>query len=332
MSDQNEGRMQRIKQDDSAGESWWRRLPSFLLLVVQDFGADNGPQWAAAISYYVLLSLFPLLLAIASIASFFADPEATVDVATDLLGEFLPMGEEEIEDIVQGAFEARGTVGLFSIASLLWTGTRAFSALTMAMNIVFDVDEPYSFIKRTLIDLIMLLTLGLLFALFLVSGPVFTLAFRALEILPADPGILIQIAIWLVPGVILFIALLLAYRFVPRREVSWRAAWPGTLAATLVILAARPIFGYYVEQFGQYHEIYGPIAVIIILIFWAWIVATIIILGGEIVSHTQMMFIEGMSAQEIQQRHLARSPTRNKNARAKEEDDGKEREQDRADS
>lgn len=105
------------------------------------------------------------------------------------------------------------------------------------------------------------------------------------------------------------IALFFLYLFVPRRRVNWRAVVPGAILAGLLILAARPLFLTYVQRFADYNLIYGSLAIVIILVLWAWLVAVLILWGGEVVSHIQTMLLEGKSAAEVEQRHLRRSPS-----------------------
>lgn len=288
---------------------WWRRAGQMFLQAIKDFFHDSGPQWAAAISYYSLLSVFPLLLAAASVAAFFVEPAWAVDRLTGLLGRFLPAGQSEIESIVQSAIEARGTVGLLSLGALLWSGSRVFGALTKALNIAYDVDETYGFFKRTLVEFAMLLTVGLLFVVALSIRPVLTLLAGFTDgFIPGSQSLVTRAAVQLLPVLLLGVALFLLYRFVPRVRVDWRAALFGAVLAAALIVIARPIFITYVRQFASYNLIYGSMAIVAILVLWAWIVAVIIIFGGEVVSHTQAMLIEKQPGQQVEAAHLARSP------------------------
>jgi membrane protein len=289
-------------------KSWWKRVGIMLVQVGKDFAQDSAPQWAAAIAYYALLSVFPLLLAAASIASYFVEPEWAVSQLTAVMGDFVPQGEEEVEDIVQGAMEARGTVGLLSIATLLWSGSRVFSAVTVALNIIYDVDESYGFIKRTAIDFVMLLTIGILFILGLGSRYLLNLFLGSAGFLPEENNLLFNLGLQVIPAILLFIGLFLTYLYVPRRRVDWKAALIGAIVAVALFTIARPVFFRYVEQFGEFHVIYGSVAVIIILVIWAWLMGMILLLGGELVSHIQQMLIEGHSAKEVDRRHKQRSP------------------------
>jgi membrane protein len=289
-------------------KAWWKRVVNMLIQVGKDFAQDSAPQWAAAIAYYTLLSIFPLLLAAASIASYFVDPEWAISQLTGALGDFVPQGEEQIEDIVQGAMDARGTVGVLSIGMLLWSGSRVFSTVTVSLNIIYDVDETYSFIKRTALDILMLLTIGVLFILGIASRYFLNLFFGSGGLLPDNDNLLYNLGLQVIPVVLLLVAFFLTYLYVPRRRVNWKAAAIGSVVATTLFVIMRPIFFQYVQQFGEFSIIYGSIAVIIILVIWAWIGGMILLFGGELVSHIQQMLIEGISRDEINRRHKRRSP------------------------
>lgn len=286
-----------------------KQLGKVLVQAVKDFFHDSGPQWAAAVAYYSLLSTFPLLLAIASIAAFFVDPQWAVEQATNLLNRFLPTGGNRIENTIKEAIEARGSVSLLSIGTLLWTGSRVFGVVTKALNIAYDTDESYGFLKRTLVELLMLLTIGVLFVIALSSRFLINLLSERLEFLPTGQNLLFQITLEAVPALLLLIAFFLLFRFVPHCWVDWRAALSGAGLAALLVLVARPVFLTYVEQFASYNLIYGSLAIVIILVIWAWIVAMIIIFGGEFVSHIQAIMLEGQPAEEVERRHKRRSPT-----------------------
>jgi membrane protein len=307
-------KQQEVKQSQNKktpnlfSKAWWKRLGYLLVQVAKNFTQDSAPQWAAAIAYYTLLSIFPLLLAAASIASYFVDPEWAITQLTEAVGDFVPQGEEQIENIVQQAMDARGTVGVLSIATLLWSGSRVFSSVTVSLNIIYDVDESYGFFKRTAIDILMLLTIGVLFILGLASRYFLNLFLGSGGLLPDNGNLLYNLGFQIVPVGLLLVAFFLTYLYVPRRRVEWKAAAVGAVVATTLFVIVRPIFFEYVQRFGEFSIIYGSIAIIIILVIWAWIGGMILLFGGELVSHIQQMFIEGLSRHEVSRRHKRRSP------------------------
>ncbi len=285
-----------------------RRLGAVVLQSVKDLLVDSGPQWAAAVAFYGLLAVFPLLLAGASVAAFVADPQWVVERATSLPGEFAPGGEGRIEEIVQQAIAGRGPAGIFSLGALLWTGTRVFGSLTQALNVVYEAREGYGFVKRLLIELVMLLTLGVVLLFALVSGLLVDLLWRITDLLPAGQAFVVTVSRSVVRALALLVAFFLILHFVPRRRIELRATAFGAGVATLLFLAARPLFLFYVERFGNYNWIYGPLALAILLLLWIWLAALIVLFGGELAAHTQTMLIEGQPAEEVGRRHAERSP------------------------
>lgn len=289
-------------------KAWWRKVALVLSAAGKDFFTDNGPQWAASIAYYSLLSIFPLLLAAASIASYFINPETAIEQATELLGNLLPGGAGEIERIVRNAISSRASASILSTLALLWSGSRVFGTLTKALNVSYDVGETYGFLRRTMIELILLLTIGFLFMVAVASRTFFDLLWNQIPFLPSNQGFVFFLLRRAIPDILLLVTFFLIYRYVPRRRVSWKAALSGTLIALVLFILARPLFLNYIFNFANFGVIYGSLAVAIIIILWAWIVGVILLLGGEVVSHMQEMMIEGKPREEVAERHLDRSP------------------------
>lgn len=276
---------------------------------IRDMMFDESPQWAAAIAYYALLSAFPLILGIVSIASFFVQSDWAVEQVTAWLGEFVPR-TGEVERIVREAVEARGGAGVFSILFLLWSGSRVFATATIALNIAYDVEERYGFLKRTMIQLIMVIGIGSLLALALLYRPALWVLASVFEIDSADRWIASPLGSSVISGTILLVVFFLTYYYVPRLKVDWRAALVGAIVSTVLFSLGRPLFLTYLRDVASLTLVYGSIAAIIILVLWAWIAAIIFLFGGEIASHIQVMAIEGETPERVEERHRERSPTR----------------------
>ena len=285
-----------------------KQVSLMLYAAGRDFLHDSGPQWAASVAYYALLSVFPLLLAAASVGAYFVDPQRIIQELTRIMGQFLPQGGSQIESIVQGAVDTRGTAGLLSILGFLWTGSRVFGAITRALNIAYDVDDTYGFIKRTVLEVVMLATVGIVFIIGFATPLAISLLQRLVD-LPSK-GLFVSIVYEAVPILMLLMGFFLAYRFVPRYRISWQASTAGAVLSTVLFVIARPLFLYYVQRFARYNLIYGSLTIAVILVVWAWIAAQILILGGEVASHTQAILIEGQSPKDLERRHLERSPVR----------------------
>jgi len=239
------------------------------------------------------------------------DPLWAVERVMAALGAFVPQGEERIAAIVREALAARGGASALSLLTLLWTGSRVFGALAKALNIAYDYDETYGFFTRLLVEVLMLLSAGGVFVLALASGFLVDLRWGALRLVPGGRGPLFQLARWMLPALLLLVAFTLFYRLVPRGRPAWRAAASAAGVATLLFLLARPLFLGYLDRFGEYNLVYGSLAVIIVLVLWAYVVALIALFGGELAAHIQHMIVEGQPPAEVERRHRERAVTRN---------------------
>jgi len=247
------------------------------------FWRDDGPSWAAAIAYYSLLSLIPLLLVLAAIAAFFVDPQWVVAQATHYLGGYLPHGRTPIDDTVRHALAAARSRGWLFALPLLWTGSLVFGALDRAINVALDRPGRAGFLRRLALRLAMLSVLTALFAIAL-TAPLL-LQYIASRWMPAAAGggpWLIEVPLALLPAALLWLALLLAYRFVPREPPPWGRAARGAAVATALFYLARPLFVGYVERLGHYNLVYGSLAGIVVAMLWSWLFSMIVLYGGQI--------------------------------------------------
>lgn len=287
---------------------WWRALGRVMWHAFKDFFHDNGLQWAGAIAYYSLLSVFPLLLAAVSIASTMIDPKWAIRQATEYLSSFIPEGSSAVQDVVNDAVSSGRATSAVSVLVLLWTGSYVFASLTKALNIAYDVDETYGVLRLLWIELLMLLTVGVVFVLALTSPLAIAWLRQTFQSWPEGRETVLGWLIAAVPGVLLVTAFFLMYRFVPRRRIDWKPALFGSMISALLFLGARPLFVYYVRRFAHYNLIYGSMAIVITLMFWAWIAAVILLYGGEVASHAHEILVERRSEKEVEERHLERSP------------------------
>lgn len=244
---------------------------------------DNLPHWAAAISYYSVMSFAPMVFLGISITAFFVDAEWTAERLTTIFSNFLPEGSNWTSDLVDSALNARGQVSLVSAIAFLYTGSRVFAALARGLNVVYDLDDQKNFLREIAVQFIMLFTIGMAFIAALGSGFFFGLIWDAVQILPGDQGNLIRrIVIGGIQIVALFVAYFLIYRFVPRGKRSNDSAMLGAVAATILFVIVRPLFIFYINRFGEQDVVYGPLATLVVLLIWVWIASLIILIGAEI--------------------------------------------------
>lgn len=276
-----------------------------LVQACKDAFADNATQWAAAIAYYTFLSLFPLLLAAVSLSAYFVNPDWAVGKAILLLREFVPEGDAAVQRIIRDAVHApHPYAGIAALMILLILGSRAFGALSRALNIAYEGEETGGLGRRIVIEVAMMGALGTLFVGTFFSDYLLLLLWNAVSLLPGETAVIFTAIGQLLRILLLLTAFFLVYRFVPRKRLNWKSIGLGALFATTSFLAARPLFYNYVQNLAHYNLMYGGIAIAVVLLVWCWVAAFITILGGEIASHFQSMILEKSPAKAVDRKRL----------------------------
>ncbi len=273
--------------------AWARTTGTILNRTTRSIFANNAGEWAAAMAYYSLLSLFPLLLVAGSIAALVVDPRWAVERVTPVLGGMLPQGSDLIERIVEQAIAARGQIGVISSIALVWTASRVFSALTLALNAVCDDDDPQDAPRRLIVSTLLLSGIASVFVLALLAGVFVDQLWDWLRFVPGDRGVLFGIIRHTTRALSLVGAYFLIYRFVPRGTRERRAALIGAITATGLVLLAQPLFVLLLQRSGTYQLIYGPLAAAATLMIWAWVVAFITLIAGQLAYHERALRSRG---------------------------------------
>ena len=256
------------------------RFPAAQLLVrtMRELGHDDAFHMAAAISYYSILSLFPLLLGLIAILGLFLPSQTVQQELFDFFRRNLPGSVHLLEENINGVIRLRGTLGVLSILGLLWTGSSMFGAVTWSVNRAWDIHRDRPFIQRKLRDIAMALGVGILFLLSLGATTVFIIL-KSVDVLGITfavdfasrfLGFLFSIAVFLT-----------IYKFVPNTRTLWRNVWPGALLGAVLFEIAKSLFVLYLNRFANYQSVYGAVAAVIVLLVWIYISAFILILGAE---------------------------------------------------
>jgi len=282
-----------------------RLLGNAFIQALKDSFADNVTQWAAAIAYYSFLSLFPLLLAAVSLSAYFVSPDWAIGKAIVLLREFVPEGDDAVQRIIRDAVhDAHPYAGIASLLLLLVLGSRAFGALSRALNIAYEGEQTDSLARRIIIEIVMMTAVGVLFVCTLFSHYLLLFLSNAVRLLPGETGATFTLIAQLIRVLLMLAAFYLIYRFVPRKRLNWKSIALGTVVATSLLVAARPLFYGYVQNLANYNLMYGGIAIAVVLLVWGWVAAFITILSGEMASHFQTMVLEGAGAKTVDRKRM----------------------------
>ena len=251
---------------------------------VNDFLGKNGPQLAAAISFYALLSLVPLAVAIIFGLSFFLEPSSMEDLA-QRAAQQAPVSERTISDVLTSTLNSRSLAGFAGIIGLLWAGTAVFSAIRKGINATWGITKPRPFLQERLIDISLMLGAAILM---LVS--IFSPAFlkEMLESITRETHVNGDF-LWdrlasLISLTLSFIVFWGIYWFIPNTKVRLREALPGAIAATIVFAVVKSMFVWYVRNYSMYTTVYGSVGSIVALLTWVYISAVILLFGSLITS------------------------------------------------
>jgi membrane protein len=258
-----------------------------------EFREDNITDWAAALTYYGILSVFPALIALVSILGLVGQP-ATEPLLTNL-GEFAPGPAHQIlENALHGLTQSRGGASILFIVGLagaIWSASSYIGAFIRASNLIWDVEEGRPIWKtrplRLVITLVMLILLTASAVAVAVTGPLADKVGKLLGIGGAAVTAW-EIAKW--PALIVVVSLMfsiLYYASPNVRQPGFRWVTPGGILAVVVWIVVSALFGIYVANFGSYNKTYGSLGAIVIFLVWLWLTNVAILFGAELNAETE---------------------------------------------
>jgi membrane protein len=254
---------------------------------VAEFKEDNLTDWAAALTYYGILSIFPALLVLVSILGVIG--ESATQPLIDNLGAVAPGSAQEIfTSAIKNLQQSQGAAGILVIVGLagaVWSASGYVAAFMRASNVIYDVEEGRPIYKTLPVRVILTLVLLVLLAVSAV-GVVATggLAEKIGDLLGVG-GTAIDvwdIAKW--PVLLLLVSFMFAllYWAAPNvKPTGFRWISPGGLLAVLGWVIASAAFAFYVANFGSYNKTYGALGGVIIFLVWLWLSNIMVLLGAE---------------------------------------------------
>jgi YihY family inner membrane protein len=268
---------------DLPGTSWWAAVKRS----VGEFRRDNVTDWAAALTYYSVLSIFPAMLVVVSVVGL-AGTSVSRSLVTNV-GQLAPGAVKEV--LTNGLTELQrshggaGVVAVISLAAAIWSASGYIAAFMRASNAIYDIEEGRPIYKTLPIRIgVTILTLVLLSACAIavvVSGPV---AERVGKLVGAGSEAIRVFGIVKWPIMLLVASFLFAllYWAAPNAKQKFRWVTPGGLLAIVIWLVASAGFAFYVANFSSYNKTYGSLAALIIFLVWVWISNIAILLGAEL--------------------------------------------------
>jgi membrane protein len=252
---------------------------------ITEFMEDNLTDWAAALTYYGVLALFPAILDLMSLIGLIADPKQMTDALTTVIpGDAADKIGPVIDQLASK--QAAGIGFVVGLVLAIWSASGYVGAFTRAANVVYETPEGRKVWKlkplQLLITLIGVLFAAVILAMVVLSGPIVEAVGRGIGL--GDPAITAwNIAKW--PVIVVIVALMIAVLYYSTPNVKLRGfKWvsPGAAVALLVWAVASALFAFYVANFGGYNKTYGTLAGVIIFLVWFWITNVALLFGIEL--------------------------------------------------
>ena len=279
--------MERLKRQLAATRLGRTTVTRLTVRVIQELGDDHATHMAASVSYYAVLSLFPLTLGLSALIGVMANSPDQQDQVIEFIVGYLPGSETLVRETLENINRYNAAFGVISFFSLIWAGSAVFGAITRAVNQAWDVDKDPPFYTNKPRQLLMAVGVSLLFFISVGITSLFRLASTNFVGSPVDLEVdgFFSIIIMEVPALIInFSIFALIYKFLPNTRTYWQNIWLGALIAAILFESGKHLFIWYLDNFADYSEFYGSLASVVVLMVWAYFSAFILILGAEISS------------------------------------------------
>ncbi len=265
------------------GKAWGGVLKRTLT----EFRADNVTDWAAALTYYGVLAIFPALIALVSLLGLIGR-SATQPLITNL-GTVAPGPAKQIFTSaitnLQHSQGAAGILFILGIAGAVWSASSYIAAFMRASNAIYDIEEGrpvwWTIPVRVLVTVVLLVLLAVSAVAVVITGGLAQQVGKLLGV--GNTAVTVwDIAKW--PVLLLVVSLMFSILFwaAPNvKHAGFRWVSPGGVLAVVIWVIASAAFAFYVSNFSSYNKTYGALAAVIIFLVWLWISNIALLLGAE---------------------------------------------------
>jgi len=277
-----------MKNTEKTG--FFKSIFSFVKELFAEFGQDNAVTLAAALAYYTVFSIAPLLVIVIAVTSFFLGTEAVQGQLYEQLGGLLGKDAAiQIQEVVKNAYVSGQSsfATVISIGALLFSATAVVGQLKSAINTAWNIKEdPQKFgildyIKNRFLSLTFILGLGFIFLVSLGLNSI--AAFFSDEIIKLFPVLdrsLTLVVPLVVSGIITLVLFMLLFKYLPDAIIKWKDVFVGALFTTILFIIGKYIIGFYIGN-SNVTSTFGGAGALASMMLWVYYSAMILILGAE---------------------------------------------------
>jgi membrane protein len=249
---------------------------------------DNAPRLGAALAFYTLLSLAPLLVVVTAIAGLtFGKAAAEGQLVAEIQDLVVPQGAQAIQSLLANAQQpATGVIAtVVSVVVLLLGATGVFSELQDSLNIVWEVEAQrpsgiWAMIKDRLFSFVMVVTIGFLLLVSLVASAALTAVSHFASGLLSNSAGWLHVAVFAVSFAVITFLFAMIYKVLPDAEVAWGDVWVGAAVTALLFTIGKFLIGLYLGS-SSIGSAYGAAGSLAVFLVWVYYSAQILFLGAE---------------------------------------------------
>lgn len=233
---------------------------------------------SANLAYYLMFSFFPLIIFLNSVLGL-------INVTTLDLYDYVEIFPHELQIVVADYLSyisgSDNIVPLFlGLFLMIWSFTRYVNSLYHIVNNIYGFQRPkLSMIKSFFFTVTMMLSVYLTLILSVIGGAILQFIYRFISVPPLVEN-LFSIFRYLIPILYFFLILMLLYRYIPSKKLTFKSVFPGAFCAVLAMFVLSWGFSIYVANFSNYGVIYGSLSVVMFLMMWLYFSSMIIVQGS----------------------------------------------------
>jgi len=250
------------------------------------YGSHACGIFAAAIAFFGVLSIFPLLLLLISIFALVLKESEATSIVVSNLSAFFPGSSDLLVSAVDAVTAAEPAFAGIGAVGLLWSSMGVFMTLGYAFNRVWNVKKDRNLFVQYAISASLALSVGLVALVSLSLSAIVDLSHFVRGLLPGVGIPSIGWAALAASNAITFIVVVavvaLLYRWLPNSRVAWRDVFIPSVAVALLGTGAKFGFAWYLSTIAHFNQIYGPVAAVAGLMLWMFVAGVLLLFGAEL--------------------------------------------------
>jgi len=281
--------LQRIKEADF-NMIEWKRIKSTLENFFDKFGDDQTITLAAALSYYAIFSIPPILILIINTSGFFLGEPKVQEALYSELSQV--MGREGIDQIREsvnnsGLLQATFFRTMINVLILVFTATTVFATTQKSLNLIFRVKSKprigaLEFFKIRAISFVIILGISLVLIISLIANALIgAFVDYIVQWTPGLDDFAIEVTTWIFQLIVTTILVAMLFRFLPDVRLKWKDTWVGAGTTAILFALGRYGIGFYISQSGA-PAIYEAAGAVVVLLIWVFFTSIIFFFGAQI--------------------------------------------------